>query len=141
MRLYTAGYEGTTIDAFVGRLKQHGVGVLIDVRLTPISRKKGFSKTALRERLESAGVRYVHLPQLGNPKRFRVAAASSDECIEMYREHMDDRWDDALAPLIDELAAEDVCIMCMERDCTKCHRHVVAHEVVRRRRGVAVQHI
>ena len=47
MNLYTAGYEGLTIDAFIARLKQAGIDRVLDVREYPLSRKKGFSKKCL----------------------------------------------------------------------------------------------
>jgi len=52
--IVSIGYEGRSLDEFVQALKGHRVDVLIDVRLTPISRKKGFSKTALSEALWSS---------------------------------------------------------------------------------------
>lgn len=54
--LVSVGYEGQGLTGFVGSLRAQGVEILADVRLTPISRKKGFSKTALRAALADAGV-------------------------------------------------------------------------------------
>src|SRR5436309_14693651 len=42
--LLTIGYEGTTIGAVLDTLSAAGVGLLIDVRALPRSRKPGFSK-------------------------------------------------------------------------------------------------
>lgn len=42
MNLYTAGYEGLSINAFIARLKQAGIDKVLDVREYPLSRKKGF---------------------------------------------------------------------------------------------------
>ena len=74
------GYEGLIIDQVVARLQAEGVEVLVDVRMTPLSRKPGFSKRALSEALSAAGIRYVHDRRLGNPKdnRAAYADASSD---------------------------------------------------------------
>jgi transcriptional regulator with XRE-family HTH domain len=66
--LWSAGYEGRDIDSFVALLVDSRIGVVADVRLTPISRKKGFSKTRLGEALAEAGIEYTHLRGLGNPK-------------------------------------------------------------------------
>jgi Protein of unknown function, DUF488 len=41
------GYEGLSIGAFVGQLRAEGITIVADVRLTPLSRKPGFSKRAL----------------------------------------------------------------------------------------------
>lgn len=45
-----------------------GVVTLVDVRLNPISRRRGLSKTALRTRLEEESIVYEHLPASGNPR-------------------------------------------------------------------------
>lgn len=68
MVLVTVGYEGRTAGELVVTLAEAGVDVLVDVRLTPLSRKPGLSKRQLADALAAAGVEYVHLPALGNPK-------------------------------------------------------------------------
>ncbi len=45
--IYTIGYEQTEIGSFIGTLKEVGIELLADVRAVALSRKKGFSKTAL----------------------------------------------------------------------------------------------
>jgi hypothetical protein len=72
--VYTIGYEGTDIDRVVATLRTVGVTMLADVRAVAVSRKKGFSKNGLRERLEAEGNTYVHLVELGDPKLGRDAA-------------------------------------------------------------------
>jgi uncharacterized protein (DUF488 family) len=57
--VYTIGYEGTDIDRFVATLRTVGVTLLADVRAVAVSRKKGFSKNGLRERLDDGPNRYV----------------------------------------------------------------------------------
>ncbi|WP_405796186.1 DUF488 family protein [Streptomyces sp. NBC_01506] len=70
--LWSAGYEGRDIDSFVTSLVESRISVVADVRLTPISRKKGFSKTRLGEALAEADIEYIHLRGLGNPKDNRA---------------------------------------------------------------------
>src|SRR5205823_11368863 len=74
MRIFTIGYEGTTVLEFIAALKGAGVERVIDVRALPLSRRPGFSKSALRAALEQAGVEYVHLKALGTPPEGRAAA-------------------------------------------------------------------
>ena len=63
--LFTIGYEGISIDTYLNRLMRGTVRVLCDVRRNPFSRKYGFSKATLRDKVEGLGFRYVHLPELG----------------------------------------------------------------------------
>lgn len=129
--LYTFGYEGLDIDAFILRLRSNGVEAIVDVRELPLSRKKGFSKTALAECLKQAGIAYLHMPALGCPKPIR----------NRYRE--DGNWQtytrDFLAYLetqestVRQLAgfaqASTACLICFEADFNLCHRSYVAREV------------
>ncbi|HET7282589.1 MAG TPA: DUF488 domain-containing protein, partial [Sphingomicrobium sp.] len=74
MKIFTIGYEGATVGEFLAALKQAGIGRVIDVRALPLSRRPGFSKTALRAALEESEIEYVHLKALGTPPEGRTAA-------------------------------------------------------------------
>jgi uncharacterized protein (DUF488 family) len=126
--VFTIGYEGTDIDRFMATLHAVRIAVLADIRAVAISRKKGFSKNALRTRLNSEGIAYLHLNQLGDPKPGREAARTGriNEFRRIYTDHL--RGADAQASLreLAELAlAQSVCLLCFERDPKHCHRSIV----------------
>ena len=50
-KLFTIGYEGASLEDFLANLNIAGVDQLVDIRDFPGSRRKGFSKNALREAL------------------------------------------------------------------------------------------
>jgi uncharacterized protein (DUF488 family) len=75
-RIFTIGYEGTTVAEFVAALKKAGVERVIDVRALPLSRSPGFSKTPLKAALEEQAIEYLHLKALGRDPG--DAAASAD---------------------------------------------------------------
>ncbi len=62
----------------MGVLTDADVNVLVDVRLTPLSRKPGMSKRQLADALTAVGVEYLHLPALGNPRDNRDAFRQGD---------------------------------------------------------------
>lgn len=131
------GYEGQTIDAFVSALARQGVRRLVDVRLTPLSRKPGFSKTALIGALAAAGIAYEHRRALGNPKHNRAGFAGSNTDRSHARAVFADLLrQPAAVEAIDEVAAaaarERVAVLCFEADQHRCHRDVVLAEVARR---------
>lgn len=64
LRIFTIGYEGSTVGEFLAALRKAGIERVIDVRALPLSRRPGFSKTPLRNALAEAGVEYVHLKAL-----------------------------------------------------------------------------
>ena len=69
--LFTLGYEGLTIEAFIARLQAAQVKTVVDVRELPLSRKKGFLKTAFCAALSAHCIAYLHAPALGCPKPIR----------------------------------------------------------------------
>lgn len=131
-QIYTIGYEGTDIERFVLTLKLVGVEQLVDVRAIPLSRKKGFSKNGLRDRVEAAGIRYVHLPALGDPKDGRVAAKAGrfDEFRRIYGKHLSEASaQQGLKALANLIVEKTTCLMCFERDPAECHRSIVASKL------------
>src|SRR3546814_4400352 len=88
--LYTIGYEGSDIAHFLLTLQQCGIKRVIDVREVPLSRKRGFSKTALAAKLVESGVDYRHFKALGDHKPGRDAMRRGDFSAfgDVYSEHL-----------------------------------------------------
>ena len=129
--LFTVGYEGTTINTFIGNLQSNKIDCILDIRALPLSRKPGFSKTKLAERLGLAGVRYVHLAELGTPKNIRVKLKSTRDYSTFFKKM--ERYLAGQKKAID-LAYNYVmnsrcCLMCFERLADHCHRKIVAEKI------------
>ncbi|MFK0173989.1 DUF488 family protein [Streptomyces sp. NPDC090306] len=126
--LWSTGYEGRDIDSFVASLLNAQIDVVADVRLTPISRKPGFSKTRLGQALGEAGIGYTHLRGLGNPKDNRAPFWEGRVAEGQARFRTLLRSDTAQSDL-DELAVHAmqsrVAVLCFEKDEERCHRQVV----------------
>lgn len=124
----SVGYESfREVSVFAQKVALAGVEQLIDVRELPISRKRGFAKTALSQALEGVGVRYVHLRSMGNPKEFRDLYKSGkvDEGRTRYQEFLLTSRSDELRGLASELRAHRSALMCVEHDQCVCHRDVI----------------
>ena len=135
--LVGVGYEGQTVEELIAQLRAMGVSRLIDVRLTPLSRKPGLSKTALGQALDQAGIVYEHRRELGNPKENRPGFAGSHEAREDARtlfaellRRPESRT--ALDAVAEAGRRERVAVLCFEADESRCHRQVVIQEVQRR---------
>jgi uncharacterized protein (DUF488 family) len=133
MRIFTIGYEGTTVSEFIAALKRAGVERVIDVRALPLSRRPGFSKTALRGALEEAGIEYVHLKALGTPADGRAAARAGrhSDLERIYAGQLE--LPEAIAQGAEMLAlAEEKpsALLCMEREPAHCHRTLLLNAVV-----------
>jgi uncharacterized protein (DUF488 family) len=142
MTIYTVGYEGLDIDAFISLLVEHGVETVVDIRELPLSRKPGFSKKALSSALNLSGFEYVHMAELGCPKPVR----------DRYRE--DGSWrrytdgfvrylktqDSAIVELSGLALSSNCALLCYEADFNFCHRSMVA-DAVNKYCGLGVEHI
>ena len=113
---------------FVQCLLRADVGRLIDVRQLPMSRRRGYGKTALGDAMRAAEIEYVHMRPLGNPKAFRDLYKSGrvQEGRELYERHLlgEQLW--ALHDLADLLTDHKrSALMCVEDDPAVCHRTVI----------------
>jgi len=141
--LFSVGYEGLTIDAFVRRMIDYGVSTVVDVRLTPASRRPGFSKRALSAALADHAIEYVHEHDLGNPPENRDAFRHGD--VELGKTRMRARLEngsgDALLRLVNRARQEPVAVLCVEHAEARCHRQVVTAMACEIEPKLAVRHI
>lgn len=144
MTLFTIGYEGRAADELPGSIAAAGVTTLVDVRELPLSRKRGFSKSALASLLAQSGVRYVHERRLGNPKPLRDHVKSGGDW-QWFADTFRDRLRNADGALDAVMAimerGETVCLLCFESDASRCHRSLVADALAERADGLAIRHL
>jgi uncharacterized protein (DUF488 family) len=142
-KLFTVGYEGRSVDELLDELRAAGVERLVDVRELPLSRRRGFSKTALGDALREAGILYVHVKALGNPKpnRERYWAGDVEGGAAVYREHLNADSRSALLELAESLGDDPACLLCFERDHAVCHRDVIVEELVGLAPRLEVSHL
>jgi uncharacterized protein (DUF488 family) len=127
-RIFTIGYEATTMGELLTALKTAGVLRVIDVRALPLSRRPGFSKTPLRSALGEVGIDYVHLKALGTPAAGREAARKGRqaELEQIYSGQLE--LPEAIAAgaqmvgLAEELPS---ALLCYEREPGGCHRSLL----------------
>jgi uncharacterized protein (DUF488 family) len=90
------------------------------------------SKRRLTAALDEAGITYVHLPALGNPKDNRAPFRAGDPASrERFRVLLNGAVAaqalDHIAELLDDGA---VAVLCFERTHEQCHRHLIAEAVM-----------
>ncbi len=140
--IFTIGYEGLSLDTFMALLAAHRIDTVIDIRELPLSRKPGFSKTALALASTAHGHKYVHIAKLGCPKPVRDQHRADNDWTRYttgFLKHLSTQ-----SPAIAEvsaLAANKNCVLlCYEADFNFCHRSMVA-DAVQRQSGARVHHI
>lgn len=130
--VYTIGYERASLDDFIATLRLRGVDTLVDIRERAQSRRKGFSKTALSAALSDAGISYIHLRELGDPKDGREAARRGDyvEFRKIFSKVMkSSSAKEAMQKIENLVEYSSICLMCYERDEKTCHRKIVSDDL------------
>lgn len=133
--LSTIGYEGKTLDEFIGELKQAGVEIVIDVRAVAASRRPGFSKTALSNALRENGIDYRHYRPLGTPAAGREAARKGRvaEMREIYAVQLETPEAElAMAQALGDAGERHAALLCYEREAAGCHRSMLVERMLER---------
>lgn len=127
-RVFTIGYEQTTVAELIAALQAAGVERVVDVRAVAASRRPGFSKTALGGALQEAGIAYEHLRALGTPKEGRDAAKRGDQATleRVYASQLElPEAQAAAAILLDRIDDQPTALLCYEREPADCHRSML----------------
>jgi uncharacterized protein (DUF488 family) len=142
--LFTVGYEGTNINGFIANLLTNSVDCVLDVRQLPLSRKPGFSKNQLAQRLNRAKIQYVHLADLGTPKPIRQKLKSTRDYSTFFKKmnaYLAARKD-AIETAYKYAMNNTSCLMCFERLAAQCHRKLIAKKIKQRNgNGLQIIHL
>lgn len=144
--IFTLGYQLRSLDEFIAELQAAAVDVLVDVRETPWSQRRDYTKAKLTSALAEEGIEYVHARFAGNPKAIRNAAGSHQDCLEMYTDHL--RGSPHVITALDDLIQERLangqrlCFTCYERHPEDCHRSILLEQwAAVKGLDLAVQHL
>jgi hypothetical protein len=131
--LFTIGYEGRSFEEYINQLIQNNISVLYDVRKNPYSMKFGFSKHTMKQTLETIGICYIHIPELGVDSKDRVDLRSIcdyDKLFDRYEQNTlpkAQRYIDSIAATIDKKGR--AAMTCFERSVRMCHRGRIAQRL------------
>jgi uncharacterized protein (DUF488 family) len=132
--LLTVGHGTLERDAFVDLVVSAQVGLLIDVRSYPGSRRvPHMARTALEQWLPEAGVDYRWEPRLGGRRRTSpdsVNIALEHAAFRGYADYMaTPDFAAARAELVAAAQERRTVIMCAESVWWRCHRRLIADAV------------
>jgi len=137
--VYTAGYEGKSVDSFFNDLLKVGIEVVVDVRANPISRKYGFSHLRFSEIAKRLGFDYHHMPALGIPSGARSdlsSVASYQRLLNQYERTMLPKNSADVEEVGRLMCQRPSVLVCVEKDIQCCHRSRLADVAAdARRRG------
>ncbi len=128
--LFTIGYEGLTIDAYLHKLISNNIEMVIDVRSNPQSMKFDFKKTKFRHHIESVGIKYCHMPELGIPSDKRQNLNSEAEYQQLFREYAEEilaKQQEVIQRLLTLFSqSKRIALTCFEAEYRHCHRYKLA---------------
>jgi len=141
----TVGHGTLAADEFAALLTGAGIGLVVDVRSFPASRRHPqFRRDAMERWLPDAGVEYRWEPRLGGRRRPRPDSphgALRVPAFRGYADHMETaEFRDAVDDLLAEAGTRPAAVMCAESVWWRCHRRLLADAAVLLR-GSAVEHL
>ncbi len=127
--VFSIGYEGLTIDSFLNKLIANNITLVVDVRNNPQSMKYGFSKKSFKQYVEKAGMKYIHIPELGIPSAMRKGlgeSVSHKALFKAYETKLLPKQEAEIKQLLDLTNQnERIALVCFEADHHFCHRHTL----------------
>lgn len=144
LTIFTIGHSTRTLDEFVNLLRAYNVTLVVDVRSVPRSRHNPqFNKETLPDSLKLAGVKYVHMPDIGGLRRAKpdsVNTAWKNKSFRGYADYMQTKeFTEQLLNLMLLARGNTVAVMCAEAVPWRCHRSLISDALVIRH--VNVKHI
>jgi uncharacterized protein (DUF488 family) len=129
--LHTVGHSTRPIEELLTILHGSAVGLLVDVRTVPRSRRyPQFDGRALAEALDVAGIDYRHERSLGGFRRPRAGSPNTGwrhPAFQGYADHMaSPEFAEALQRLESAGRERPTCVMCAEAQWWRCHRRLIA---------------
>jgi uncharacterized protein (DUF488 family) len=131
--LFTIGYEGISLEAYLNRLIKNDVKVLVDVRNNPLSMKYGFSKSQLQRYCNSLGIEYVHYPEVGIQSEQRQELNTQSDYDKLFAVYCQNNLKKTIASQVKILnllkEKKRIALTCFEANICQCHRKHLAEVI------------
>ena len=124
VHVYSIGHSDHAIEAFLTRLRQHEIALVVDVRSQPYSQwVPQFNRESLMRDLEAAGIHYMFIgDSLGGRPSDRSMYDPGQELPNYGRVADDPGFQAGILQLMTMAATERTVVMCAEGDHRTCHR-------------------
>ena len=133
--LYTIGYQGISLEAYINKLIKNDVKVLVDVRNNALSMKFGFSKTQLKNFCSSLNIEYLHIPEVGIQSEQRQELKTQtdyDKLFEVYKNQNLKKTLSQQTQILNLLEEKKrIALTCFEADICQCHRKYLAEAILK----------
>lgn len=131
--LYTIGYEGISLEAYLNKLIKNDIKLLVDVRNNPLSQKFGFSKSQLIRYCEGLNIKYIHYAEVGIKSEFRQELkiqSDYDTLFNSYKKNTLTQTISTQEKILDLLKEKKrIALTCFEANICQCHRKHLAEAI------------
>jgi uncharacterized protein (DUF488 family) len=142
--IHTIGHSTRTIEFFVNLLQSHDIGLVMDVRRWPASRRMPhFNRAALAESLKQNGIDYLWRGDLGGFRKPSPDSVNTAWRVATFRAYADFMLTPEFERIMGEVepvtSGQRAALMCAEAVPWQCHRQLLADAFVVR--DWSVRHI
>jgi uncharacterized protein (DUF488 family) len=124
--IYTIGHSSNQFPTFLGMLRRSEVSLLVDVRSKPQSlRFPHFDQLELERAVRVEGIYYVLLGEELGGRPEDPKAYGSDGIVDYQARRKSYGFRAGIERVIQELAKNDLALMCSEEDPLNCHRFLM----------------
>jgi len=134
--LYTIGHSTRTIEELIAALRAHSIGILVDIRAFPMSRRlPQFNRGSLEQTLPASGIQYRWMQALGG-RRKKIRTDSPNVALrnDSFRNYADymltDEFESTMGEMLRRAEQFRLAYMCAERVYFHCHRMLVSDWLV-----------
>lgn len=129
--IYTIGHSTRSLAEFLDILQSYGIKILADIRSLPGSHKfPHFNKENLQLSLEEAGIKYIHLADLGGRRKVKKDSKNNrwnNDSFRGYADYMETpAFENAILKLEHLALEKPTAYMCSEAVWWRCHRSMVS---------------
>jgi uncharacterized protein (DUF488 family) len=145
LKIWTIGHGTRPVDELASMLRSAGVGLLIDVRVHPGSRRHPqFNRDALENSLGKYGIAYQWEGKaLGGFRKPRPNSHNTglrNESFRGYADYMEcEEFAAGASRLIERARETRLAMMCAERHPSRCHRRLISDWLASRE--IEVEHL
>ena len=144
MRVFTVGHSNRSLDQLVDLLRLHRIGLVVDVRRSPWSRRHPwFDRDGIASALTGVGIDHLWLEGLGGRRSRRPRSphtAWPEAGFAAYADHLEsEEFRLAAESLLERAAGTTTTVLCAERRWELCHRRVISDWLTVR--GITVEHL
>ncbi|ULQ52164.1 DUF488 domain-containing protein [Flavihumibacter fluvii] len=131
--LYTIGYEGISLEAYLNKLIKNDIRVLVDVRNNPMSQKFGFSKSQLIKYCSNLNIEYIHFAEVGIQSEFRQELKAQSDYDNLFNNYRNKTLPKTISTQERILALlkenKRIALTCFEAAICQCHRKPLAEAI------------